>query len=169
MIYTPIKRPKKAAYTAAASIIFATALYTAGEFVPAGKMLFQLSALGLLAFGIMLISRYLLTDYKYVITDSDRIGKEPSFTVIKISGKREIPVVNFDFVSVYECHRCKNTAEFEKKCGKVNKVLNYCSNYRADDRFAVAIEFNGNKVLIFIEADHIFEKEICLRSEKPID
>ncbi len=168
-MYIPIKKPKKAAYTAAVSIAVATALYTVGEFVRVAKMPFQLVALAALAFGIMLIARYLLTDYKYVITDSERADKNPSFTIVKISGKRETAVATFDFTSVYKCCRCKSTAEFEKSNGKVNKVFNYCTNYRAEDRYAVAIEFNGMKVLIFIEADIIFERELSVRSEKPTD
>ncbi len=165
MMYIPIKKPKKAAYTAAASIVIGTALYTAGEFVATAKMPFQLVALGAFAFGIMLIARYLLTDYKYVITDSERADKEPSFTIVKISGKRETAVATFDFTSVYKCCRCKSTSEFERANGKVNKVFNYCTNYRPEDRYAVAIEFNGMKVLIFIEADIIFEREIETRAE----
>lgn len=164
MIYIPIKKPKKATYVSSATLIIAIMLYTVGELAPVPKMPFVLGALVLLAYGVMLISRYLLTDYKYVITDSDRMDKEPSFSIIKISGKRETPVATFDFVSVYRCDRCKSTSEFEKKHGKVDKVFNYCTNYRADDRYAVAIEFNGMKVLIFIEADIIFEREIILRS-----
>ena len=167
MMYIPVKKPKKATYTAAGSIVIATALYTAGEFVKIAKMPFQLAALLLFAFGIFLIARYLLTDYKYVITDSESAEKDPSFTVVKISGKRETAVATFDFTSVYKCCRCTSTSEFEKKHGKVDKVFNYCTNYRAEDRYAVAIEFNGMKVLIFIEADIIFEREIADRAEKP--
>lgn len=164
VIYIPIKKPKKATYVSAVSLVVAITLYTVGELAPVPKMPFQLVALGLIAFGVMLIARYLLTDYKYVITDSDRAGKEPSFSIVKMSGKRETPVATFDFVSVYQCDRCKKTSEFEKKYGKVDKVFNYCTNYRADDRYALAIEFNGMKVLIFIEADVIFERELVVRS-----
>ena len=130
------------------------------------KMPMQLTALGLFAFGIMLIARYLLTDYKYVLTDAERADNGPSFTIVKISGKREIAVATFDLSSVYKVYRCKSTRAFEKEHGRVDKVFNYCTNYRAEDRFAVAIEFNGMKVLIFIEADGIFEREIALRTEK---
>ena len=164
MMYIPIKKPKKAAYTAAVCFVIATAFYTAGEFLKIAKMPFQLGALLVLAYGIMLVSRYLLTDYKYVITDSERADKAPSFTVIKISGKRETPVATFDFTSVYKCGRYKSTSAFEKEHGKVNKVFNYCTNYRADDSFAVAIEFNGMNVLLFVEADVLFEREISARS-----
>ena len=163
MMYIPTKKPKKAAYTAASCFVIATALYTAGEFVKIAKMPFQLGALIVLAYGIMLVARYLLTDYKYVITDAQRADTEPSFTIVKISGKREVAVATFDIVSIYKCVRCKNTSSFEKENGKVDKVFNYCTNYRAEDRYAVAIEFNGMKVLIFIEADIIFEREIEVR------
>lgn len=164
MIYIPIKKPKKAAYTAAGSLILATALYTAGEFVSLAKMPFQLAALLLLAFGIMLIGRYLLTDYKYVISDENALENGGSFSIVKMSGKRETPVATFDISSVYAVCRCKRTSEFEKRFGRVDKVFNYCTNYRADDRYALAIEFNGKKMLIFIEADLLFEREISLRA-----
>ncbi len=164
MIYIPSKKPKKAAYTAAGSIILATALYTVGEFAFFAKMPFQLAALLILAFGIMLIGRYLLTDYKYVISDENVLENGGSFSIIKISGKRETPVATFDVSSVYAVCRCKTVSAFEKQHGKVDKVFNYCTNYRADDRYALAIEFNGKKMLIFIEADLLFEREISLRA-----
>lgn len=167
MIYIPKKEPKKATYTSALSIVIATLLYTAGELLKVAKMPMQLTALGFFAFGIMLIARYLLTDYKYVLTDTERADKGPSFTIVKISGKREIAVATFDVSSVYKTLRCKSTRAFEKESGRVDKVFNYCTNYRAEDRFAVAIEFNGMKVLIFIEVDEIFEREIAGRAEKP--
>ena len=167
MLYIPKKEPKKAAYTSAVSFVIATLLYTAGELLKIAKMPMQLTALGFFAFGIMLIARYLLTDYKYVLTDTERADKGPSFTIVKISGKREIAVATFDVSSVYKTLRCKSTKAFEKEHGRVDKVFNYCTNYRAEDRFAVAIEFNGMKVLIFIEADEIFEREIAGRAEKP--
>ena len=128
----------------------------------------QLTALGLFAFGIMIIARYLLTDYKYVLSDTERADKGPSFTIVKVSGKREIAVATFDVSSVYKTLRCKSTRAFEKEHGRVDKVFNYCTNYRAEDRFAVAIEFNGMKVLIFIEADEIFERELVARVEKSV-
>ena len=169
MLYIPKKEPKKAAYTSAVSLVIATLLYTAGELLKIAKMPMQLTALGLFAFGIMLIARYLLTDYKYVLTDTERADKGPSFTIVKISGKREIAVATFDLSSVYKTHRCKSTKAFEKEHGRVDKVFNYCTNYRAEDRFAVAIEFNGMKVLIFIEADEIFEREIASRAERSVE
>ena len=169
MVYIPKKNPKRAAYTAAIAFVTATALYTAGEFLKIAKMPFQLSALCLFAFGIMLTARYLLTDYKYVIRDSERADKAPSFIIVKISGKRETPVATFDLTSVYKCGRYKRTRAFEKENGKVNKVFNYCTNYRADDCYAVAIEFNGMNVLLFVEADEIFEREIEARCLKPAE
>jgi hypothetical protein len=167
MIYTPRKNPKKAAYVSGTSFALAVALYTVGEFLPSGRMLFQILALLALAFAIMLVSRYLLTDYKYVIRDAERIGQETSFSIIKISGKRETPVANFDFVSVYAFKRCKGAREFEKEHGRVDKVYNYSSNFMSEDACAMAINFNSKKVLLIIEADEIFERDIKARIPSP--
>ena len=113
MLYIPKKEPKKAAYTSAVSFVIATLLYPAGELLKVAKMPMQLTALGFFAFGIMLIARYLLTDYKYVLTDTERADKGPSFTIVKISGKREIAVATFDVSSVYKTLRCKSTKAFD--------------------------------------------------------
>lgn len=167
MIYTPRKNPKKAAYVSGISFAIAVALYTVGEFLPAGRMLFQILALFALAFAIMLVSRYLLTDYKYVIRDAERTDQEASFSIIKISGKREVPVANFEFISVYAFKRCKGAKEFEKEHGRVDKIYNYSSNFRSEDTCAMAINFNSKKVLLIIEADEIFERDIKSRMIQP--
>ncbi len=160
MIYIPKKTPRKALIVTISSLVAALVLYVIGEIVGKYKMLFGLPALVLISVGLMILSRYLLCDHKYVITDIESRGEETGFSIIKISGKREVPLAHFDVISIYALERHMSTKKFEAEHGKVDKIYNYCSNLRPIDNCLLAIEFNGKKILFIIEADDSFFNEI---------
>jgi len=162
MIYQPKKDTKKASVTTVLMFGAGGTMYFIGELVNSFRMFFQFSALILIAYGMMLMSRYLLTDHRYVISDIDSPGGEMSFSIIKVSGKRENVMANFDFSSVYAFEQV-SLKEFEAKHGKVNKVYNYCQNYRPEKPYRMGINFNGMKVLFVIEADEHLASEIRAR------
>jgi hypothetical protein len=165
MIYVPKKKPKKATLTTVFSLVIAIVLYVAGELVGVYKMLFGLPALILISLGIMVLSRYILCDHKYVLTGIDSRGAESGFSIIKVSGNREVSLAHFDVISIYALEHRMGAKAFEEKHGKVDKIYNYCSNLRPTDICSLAIEFNGKKVLFLIETDDNFfnaiKKEIA--------
>ena len=163
MIYIPKKKPKKAVLTTALTLVLAIVLYATGEVVGKYKMLFGLPALILISIGIMVLSRYLLCDHKYVLSGIESKGAESGFSIIKVSGSREVALAHFDVISIYAIERKMNAKEFEKKHGTVDKIYNYCSNLRPADICSLAIEFNGKKVLFLIEADEAFFD--CIKKE----
>lgn len=160
MIYMPKKKPRKAVTVTVISLVAAIVLYVIGEIVGKYKMLFGLPALVLISLGLMILSRYLLCDHKYVLSDIESRGEETGFSIIKVSGSREAPLAHFDVISIYAAERHMSASEFEKKHGKVDKIYNYQSNLRPSDSCLLAIEFNGKKVLFLIEADERFFNEI---------
>lgn len=165
MIFAPKKQPKKAAVLAVILYVAAAGLYLLGEiFTP--RLAYQLSALVIVAIAIFITSRFLLTDYKYVIKDAERATDKISFTIVKINGSREAIMANFDFISIFALEKCKKISQFEKKHGKVNKFYNYCSNFSSPDTHMMGIEFNKMKVLFAIEADEKFVREITCRMTK---
>lgn len=162
MYYIPKKKPKAAGVLSVSLYGAATALYVLGEFI-SPRLMYQFAALVFAAAGIFFTSRYLLSEYKYVITDIERAGQEASFSIIKISGKRENAVANFDILSIYAMEKCRRNAEFEQKHGKVDKIYNYTSNLFSNDVYKLAIEFNGKKVLFSLEFSDEFAHELSIR------
>ena len=159
MIHYPKKQPKKAAVTSLIYIACAAILYILGDlFAP--RMVFQMIALIFIALSIYTVSRYLLTDYKYVLQDIDQIGGEVKFTIVRVTGKRENIMATFEMKDAYALEKCKSTKQFEKLHGKVNKVFNYSSNFLSDDIYKLAIRFNGMNVLFSLELSAEFVHDI---------
>lgn len=162
MYYTPKKQPKIAGILSVALYAAAATLYVLSEFFTP-RLAYQLAALVLVALGLFFTSRYLLTDYKYVIRDIEQKDSEASFTIVKISGKREAIVANFDIISIYALEKCRKNSEFEEKHGKVTKIYNYTSNFASPDVYKLAINFNDMKVLFSVELCDEFAAEIKAR------
>ena len=163
MYYMPKKAPKLAGIISACSYGVAAALYLLGEFFKP-RLVYQLAALVFVALGLFFTARYILTDYKYVITDIERKGAEATFTIVKVSGKRETVVASFDLLDVYALEKCRKSSDFEKKHGKVDKIYNYTSNFSSPDTYKLAIKFNGTRVLLSVELSDEFAEEIRVRT-----
>jgi hypothetical protein len=161
MFYIPKKTPRAAALISAASYALGAALFIAAEFLKP-RLGYQLLALVFAAVGIFFTARYILTDYKYVLTEVDRKGAEANFSVIKLSGRRETPVASFDVRDIYAIEKCSKNSDFEAKHGKVNKIYSYVSNFASKDVYKVAVEFNGMKVLLSVELSEDFAEAIGL-------
>lgn len=160
MTYYPIKKTRNAAIFTLVCFVLTAGLYTIGQLGFGYRMLFQLAALIALSAGIMMVSRYVLTDYKYVISDIDSRDGSMSFGIVRVTGKREVEMGHFDMTSIYACGRERSLGEFERKHGKVDKVYNYTSSYRSGEQYRLAIEFNGKKIMFLIDASQAFEAEI---------
>ena len=162
MIFSPKKTPKKAAVITVLLYVASAGALLCSRFL-APRLPYQLIALVCAAIAIYLTSRYLLTDYKYAIKDAERASDKIAFSIIKVNGKRENVMANFDLISVYAFEKCAKVSAFEKKYGKVDKFYNYTSNLGSPLKYMLAMEFNGMKVLFVIEADEEFAREITAR------
>ena len=165
MFYIPPKKPRAACVTGVLMFGAAAILYFLGEFLYP-RVIYQLCALILVTMAIFIASKFLLSDYKYVISDIESHGGEVTFVIVKISGKRENVMANFDIKDIYAMEKCKKVSAFEKLHGKVDKVYNYVSNFMADDVYMLAIEFNSAQVLFSIELSDKFAEEIKARMVK---
>ncbi len=153
MVLYPKKQPKKATFFTIASIVIAAIMYALGDIGIGPRAMFQLTSLILFAVGIMLMSRYLLTDYKYVISEE---GETRYLIIIKISGKRQVEMAKFDIKEVYALGRYKKVRDFEAENGKVSSVYNYTTNLMPANEYHVAVTFNGKKILLRLEGDEEF-------------
>ncbi len=153
MVYYPKKQPKKATLLTLSSILGASLLYVAGDLGIGYRAVFQISALLLFAVGIMLMSRYILTDHKYAISYPDKADEAVYFVIFKVNGQRSIEMAKFDISEIYACERCRSVKKFESEHGMVDKVFNYTSNLCPADEIQLAITFNQKKVLFRIEGE----------------
>ena len=160
MTYYPMKAPRNAAIFTLVCFVLTAGLYTLGQLGFGFRMVFQLAALITLSVGIMMASRYVLTDYKYVISDIDRRDGSMSFSIVRVNGKREVEVAHFDMTSIYAYGRARSLGEFEREHGRVDKVYNYTSNYRSGEQYRIAINFNQKKILFVIDSSDAFASEI---------
>ncbi len=162
MLHYPKKQPKKAAIISVCLYAGAAVLFTAsGFFQP--RLAWQLMALVLVSVGIFFTSRYILTDYKYVIKDIERPDGEVKLSIIKINGSREAIMADFKLLDAYAFEKCRSLRDFEKKHGKATKFYGYCSNFSSPDTHMLAINFNNMKVVFAIEANEEFAREIEAR------
>ena len=168
MYYVPKKLPRNACVTALILFGAAASLFFISEFF-APRLAFQLLALIAVSVAIFLVSRYVLTDYKYVITDIDAPGDEIKFTIVKINGKREAIMATFELKDAYALEKCRTTKEFERIHGKVTKLYSYVSNFMSGDVYKLAINFNNMKVLFSIEISEQFATEIKARIPENTD
>lgn len=163
MIYYPKKNTGPAAAISIAMYCGAALLFLVSELGVPYKMVFQLAGLVFLSFGIYFTARYMLTDYKYVIKDIEKPDDKVSFAIVKVNGKRETVTANFYLSSVYAFEKSEGVKKFEKKHGRVDKVYNDRSNFKTSQIYAMAIEFNGMKVLFLLELSEEFADEIRAR------
>ncbi len=159
MIFYPKKQPKNATLITLATIISAALLYFLGDIGIGYRAVFQISALFLLAVGIMIMSRYILTDYKYIITDKNEFG-ERYFIIVKVNGKRDFEMAKFDISEIYAYKRGHSVKNFESENGKVDKIFNYLTNFRSSNEMHIAITFNEKKILFRIDAEEELEKQL---------
>ena len=162
MVYYPKKQPKKATVISLFLYVCAIAMFILSSyFTP--RMVYQLIGLVLVSIALFITSRYVLTDYKYVIKDAERASDKVAFSIIKVNGKREAIMANFDLLDVFAIEKCKKIAQFEKKHGKVTKFYGYTSNLSSPNTYMMGIEFNKMRVLFAIELNEEFLAEIKSR------
>ena len=162
MIYYPKKQPRRATAISLLLYVGAIVLFIVSSFFTP-TMPYQLSALVMVSIGLFITSRYILTDYKYVIKDAERASDKVGFSIIKVNGKREAVMATFDLLDVYAFEKCKKISVFEKKHGKVNKFYGYVSNLSSPDTYRLGLKFNGMKIILAIECSEEFSKEIEAR------
>lgn len=163
MIYYPKKNTGPAAAVSIALYCGAALMFLISELGVPYRLVFQLAALVMLSFGIYFTSRYMLTDYKYVLKDIEKPDDKVSFAVVKVNGKRETVTANFYLESVYVFEKSEGVKAFETKHGKIDKVYNNRSNFKTNEIYSMAIEFNGMKVLFLLELSERFADEIRAR------
>lgn len=149
MTYIPTK-DKKAQYFSLLLIISGFAVMLVASFLPY-RAVFQALSLVIVAGGIFLLVRYVLSDFRYII--DDREDGSADFIVFKKQGRNDIKVCHISLFNVEDIYK------FADK--KVKSDNRYAYNQNFTDERYVLLTREGEKLIeIIIEPNEKFLEEI---------
>ncbi len=158
MIFIPIKNNKALhiAILLLASGVISFLISTQFAYVP---FLFQLAAIILLTFGIQILQRYHLSDFKYIIDDRD--DGSSYFNVIKIQGKKEVTVCSIAL------DRCVYFGNLKDYAGKTVNSFDYKQNIGVEDNHVLIYKDISGLVIVKLEIDEAYAYALNDRVVKP--
>ena len=156
----PKKSNKAAHYTAVVLLIaaFAAMFFSAMPNLPYRSVM-QFAALVMLAFSILMMTRYTLSSYVYAIIEEDG---EYDLTVAEIKRKSRITVCRIGLVGITQVTLArladKEQAEQLKAAAKGRKTYNYCVDLAPAEYIHLLTEECGEKITIKLSYDErLFE------------
>ena len=154
MVYT-INKNNKALHISTVLLALGVISFMVSTQFPYVPYLFQLAAIILLTFGIQMLQRYHLSDFKYIIDDKD--DGHSFFNVIKIQGKKETMICSIDLC---KCVYFGKTENFKEKT--VNS-FDYRQNIAIKNYYIIIYNDYSGLVTVRIEANDAFAKELEVR------
>ena len=158
MIFIPAKN-NKALHIATLLLALGVVSFLISTQFPYVPFLFQLAAIILLTFGIQILQRYHLSDFKYVIDARD--DGSSYFNVIKIQGKREATVCS---IALDKCVFFGNLKDYD---GKTVNSFDYKQNIGTDDNHVLIYKDISGLVIVKLEIDEVYANAIDCRVVKP--
>ena len=159
--HIPKKEIKNAAIFSGICIFSAAALITASMFVSnfaVVRLVYRLSAVVFATAAIQITSRFILSDYIYILDKTN-------FIIVKVNGAKSAQVCNISLetsISVFE--KNKKFSEIEKQFDKFNKT-NFCQNMIPYKLYVYIFELNQKKSAVIFEPDRNFIAEMQKRME----
>ncbi len=154
MVYT-IAKNNKALHISTVFLALGVISFIISTQFPFVPYLFQLAAIILLTFGIQILQRYHLSDFKYVIDDKD--DGHSFFNVIKIQGKKETMICSIDLC------RCVYFGIPDNYKEKTVNSFDYRQNIGAKDYCVIIYNDFSGLVTVKVEANAAFAKELDTR------
>ena len=153
MTYIP-KPQKKAQNLSLLFILTGFVLAMISEIFPY-KFIFQLVAVALIGAGIQLLTRFVLTDFRYIIDDKD--DGTADLIIYKRQGRREAKVCHVGMANVIEIFK-----KGEKNVPS-NRRFNYCRNL-TEDAWVVHLRDGEKTTEVWIEPDAAFLQAMQARA-----
>ncbi len=129
--------------------------------------LWQLASVGTAMAGIMLTNRFLLSNYLYILTPPDQLHVCNYFTVIRVLGKKRRTVAKIDLRTVRALVPASELKQMLKKRdgGRAARV-SYCVDLFAENAWALLSDDGERSVVVLMQCDPSFIKEIKTRIPK---
>lgn len=154
---TPKKSNNKGAYTAAVLLIaaFAAMMFSKIPNLPYRSVM-QLAAMVMLAFSILMMTRYTLSAYSYAITPT-RGAEEFDFTVTELKRKSHITVCRISLSSIEKVALVKASdkklSAKLKASAKSRKRFNYCIDVAPSQYIYLFAEECGESIALKLSYD----------------
>jgi len=139
MTYQPLKT-KTARSRSFGFIAVGVLLWMTAGIITKFAGFFQLGAIALIVVGVWYLTRYELSDFRYILEDDD-------FIIYRTQGARDAKVCHIALAKGKALFRLADEPKFEQKYGKTVSRFNYCQNP----------EKNTVWVLLFADGDRLIE------------
>ncbi len=143
LVHTP-KKEKKKMYLFSVCVFSVIAVLFSLAAVPViNAGIWQFLALILFVFSTLILSKFYLSEYTYVITDNE-------FLIYKRTGEKSVKVChidNFSIVALYSLKEWKS----EKKNRQITGVYNYNASIRPARYYALVFDLGSRKSAVLFE------------------
>ena len=163
-VYTPPHNKRQA--TVISAILFAAAALTFmfGNFLPM-RLIWQVVAIGTLTAGILITSRFVLTEYRYKLNDLAHLHESNQLIVESVQGKNVKTVCSLTLETRVGFAKYESLKQIEEKYGHISRSFSYSPNLFSESKYAYIFEFNDETNMILLDCDDEFVRQFRMRTE----
>lgn len=162
--YAPQRKTRRERVIAAALLLTACGMMLL-SLTPLGvKSLNQLLAFLAATAGILITTRYCLTDFIYEI-DRDENGVL-YMQVIRRQGKRLMTIAQFDLAQLITFRDGARIGDLEKETGSLKRQINCCVSMEPAHTLALCAESNGERFALLLECETDLAELLHILEEK---
>jgi len=163
-IYIPKQNKKYAVGLCALMYVIAAVSLLVGQ-VRTPRLLWQLIGIAALTVGIQFTTRYVLTEYRYILSDLALLHEANELKVEQVRGKNRKLVCSLSLDTRIALVKYTSMSALEAEYGRISRTFNFSPNISSDNRYAYVFEFNGATNLLLLDCDDEFVRQYKLRTE----
>ena len=163
-IYTPPQNKKYAVGLCALMYAIAAMSLIMGQF-RTPRLLWQLMGIAALTAGIQFTTRYVLTAYRYILSDLALLHEANELKVEQVRGNNRRLVCSLSLETRIALVKYTSMSAIEAEYGRISRTFNFSPNIASDDRYAYIFEFNGATNMLLLDCDEEFIRQYRLRTE----
>lgn len=148
-------------------MVFAVLLWMTSAFEFRFRAVVQLLAIALIVVGLQILTRYGLSQFRYVLEDGD--DGDCDFMIFKKQGSREAKVCHVALSKVEEVFKLTDEPNFEEKFGKTANRFNYCQNMGKDIQWILLFRDGESLIEVRFEPNDKMVSELVRRLGKKSD
>ncbi len=155
MLTFTVPKARKNGHVAITLLIIGLTFFLLSSVIKLYPYIFQITGLAFLVFSIQIMQRYVLSDFVYIIDDGD--DGDAILSVLRVQGSKRVIVCSVSLM------KCVMTDDYDKIELKPDNSFDYRQNVLSQNKFAILYNENDKNILIKLEADDNFIREISSR------
>ncbi len=155
MIRYKLERNNKTKYFSLLLLICGLVLFMLSSNLGITPFIVQIVSIALIVLAIQVLQRYVLSEFVYVIDDSE-VG-ESILSIVRIQGKKKVTVCSIEFENCVFAGEC---SKFDKK---LSNSFDYRQNLFDTQNFGIVYNNANDNIMIKLEPDQAFIDEILKR------